>query len=42
MKKHTISKLLVFLLVLAMTLPCLPVIVSAADGEATFAEQMEE
>ena len=41
MKKHTITKLLVLLLVLAMTLPCLPVIVSAADGEATFAEQME-
>ena len=41
MKKHTITKLLVLLLVLAMTLPCLPVIVSAADGEATFAEQLE-
>ena len=44
MKKHTITKLLVLLLVFAMTLPCLPVVVSAADVEATetvtFAEQL--
>lgn len=41
MKKHTITKFLVLLLVLAMALPCLPAVVSAEETES-FATQLED